>query len=114
MHAVDIYADEGFEDLVERAEASGTGNNVVSVHAEPCGELLAQGGRERIGVAVRGRKFCEDARNLGHGAQRVLVRGELVLGEAFMCLRAVRRLTLLTWRAGRDQAVAMQVADSGR
>ena len=31
-----------------------------------------------------------------------------------MCLRAARRLTLLTWRAGREQAVAVQAADTGR
>ena len=73
LHAVSIDAGEGFEDLVERAEASGAGDDVVSVHAEPCGELLAQGGGERVGVAVHGRKFCEDARDLGYGTQRVLV-----------------------------------------
>ena len=83
LHAVGVYAGEGFEDLVERAEASGTGDDVVSVHAQSGGELVTQGGGERVGVAMRGRKFCEDARDLGYGAQRVLVRGELVLGEAF-------------------------------
>ena len=83
LHAVSVYAGESFEDLVERAEASGTGDDVVSVHAQSCGELLTQGGGERVGVAVRGRKFCEDARDLGYGAQRVLIGGELVLGEAF-------------------------------
>ena len=31
-----------------------------------------------------------------------------------MCLRAARGLTLLTWRAGREQAVAVQTADASR
>ena len=83
LHAVGVYAGEGFEDLVERTEATGTGDDVVSVHTQSCGELLSQGGGERVGVAVRGRKFCDDACDLGYGAQRVLVGGELVLGEAF-------------------------------
>ena len=94
--------------MVERAEASGTGNNVVSVHTEPCGELLAQGGRERIGVAVRGRKFCEDARDLGHGAQRVLVRGELVLGEAFNgCGRFTCRVARQGAKDGADRDIGV-------
>ena len=94
--------------MVERAEASGTGDDVVSVHAESCGELVAQGGGERVGVAVHCHKFCEDARDLGYRAQRVLVRGELVLGEAFNgCGRLACRVAGQSVEDGADRDVGV-------
>ena len=108
LNAVGVYAGEGFENLVERAETTGTGDDVVSVHTQSCGELLSQGGGERVGVAVRGRKFCEDARNLGYGAQRVLVGGELVLGEAFNgCGRLAGRVAGQGVEDGADRDVGV-------
>ena len=44
LHAVGVNAREGFENLVERAEAAGAGHDILGVHAQLPGEGGTQGG----------------------------------------------------------------------